>query len=87
MLPLFIFIAFRARPHGTRWWLPIPLFLVWLLLLPLVLVLLPFAILALLALDLRPFRAIADFWRLLASLAGTQIAMDDGRTEFRVSVV
>jgi len=87
MLPLFLFIAFRPRRGGIRWWLPIPLFLIWILLLPLVLVLLPFAILALLAVQMNPVRTLALFWNTLSSLAGTDIEIDDGKMAFRVLVV
>lgn len=66
----------RAGDSGERFGLWIPLFLIWLLVLPLVLVLLPLAALALLALRVNPFRAFAAFWQTLAGLTGTHIEVN-----------
>jgi hypothetical protein len=76
MIPLFAVVRistrkYPSRGNGLRLW--IPLFLIWLLLLPLVLVLSPLAILALLVLRVHPFRAFAVFWQTLTGLTGTHI--------------
>lgn len=87
MIPLFAVIRISRKKdakkkdpsrHGgserLRLWLP--LFLIWLLLLPLVLVLLPLAALALLILQVNPFRAFAVFWQTLTGLTGTHIEVN-----------
>ena len=68
MIPLFAVIGFRtSRQRTFRLWLP--LFLVWLLLLPLVLVLFPFFLVGCLILDMNAFSAIAAGWNVVAGLA------------------
>ena len=64
------------RPRSGRLGLWVPLFLVWLLLLPFVLVLLPLAVLALIVIRVNPFRALATFWQILSGLTGTNIEVD-----------
>lgn len=72
MIPLFAIVKLRrGNRHSRKLWFP--LFLIWLLLLPLVLVLLPFAILACLLARINPLRSIAAGWQVLAGLRGTHI--------------
>jgi hypothetical protein len=52
------------------------LFLIWLLLLPIVLVLLPLAMLAMVIVQVNPFRALATFCQILSGLTGTHIEVD-----------
>ncbi len=88
MIPLFATI--RVRHHGSgkrsgfRLWLP--LFLIWLLLAPLVLVLLPIFIAACLVFRVNPFRAIGAIWSLLTALRGTHIEVDSARNAVLVRI-
>ncbi|HEY6274013.1 MAG TPA: hypothetical protein VIX19_18690 [Terriglobales bacterium] len=63
----------RQGPLPQRLGLWIPLFLIWLLLLPIVLVLSPIAMLGCLVVQINPFRAFRVFWHILAGLTGTHI--------------
>ena len=60
--------------HSFRLW--IPLFVVWLLLLPFALFALPIVFIACLVFDIDPITAIGTFLALLASLSGTHIEVD-----------
>jgi hypothetical protein len=86
MIPLFAYIRVQARAHLSRKLKPlpaanirlwIPLFLVWLLLLPFLLLLLPLAMLACLIVQINPFRTLATLWQLIAGLRGTNIEVHD----------
>lgn len=70
MIPLFVVVKLEGQRRLTLW---LPLLLVWLLLLPLVLLLLPFALLATLIAGMRPWRAIAAFWSVLAGTRGMHV--------------
>lgn len=90
MIPLFATLRLRRRRaggglgRGLRLWLP--LFLVWLLLAPLVLVLLPIAILACLALRVAPLRAGAALWGCLAALRGTRVEIETARNAIHLTI-
>lgn len=79
MIPLFVTlrVSRRKRTKARRLWLP--LFLVWLLLAPLLLILLPVFFLVCLALRINPFRALAAIWSVLWALGGTHIEVDTVR--------
>ena len=64
----------------------IPIFLVWLLLLPFALLLLPIFMVQCLFVRVNPFLAIAAFWRLMTSLKGTQVEIDDGQRAVLVHI-
>jgi len=80
MIPLFATLRIRHQKpgeplrRGFRLWLP--LFLIWLLLAPLVLVLMPIFFVVCLATRINPFRSIAAIWRFLCALRGTHIEVD-----------
>ena len=80
MPPLFM----TVKVGQQRLWLP--LLLVWVLLLPLFLVVAPFALFALLALRVNPFPAFAAFWRLLSATRGTRIEVQDQSQEVFVHI-
>ena len=73
MIPLFAIVRIARRSgRNIRLWLP--LFLIWLLLAPLVLVLLPFLFAyCLFCVRINPFRACARIWGVLSALRGTHI--------------
>jgi hypothetical protein len=74
MIPLFAVV----RVDRLRLW--VPLFVVWLLLLPFLLLLLPLMTLACLFLGINPLRACAAFWQTLSGLRGTHIEVNDGES-------
>jgi hypothetical protein len=77
MIPLMIVIRIRKQKRNIlRLW--VPLFLVWLLLLPFILLSLPLVVVVLMALRMNPFRALKAGWQLMAGLRGTQVEVDDG---------
>ena len=72
MIPCVATVRIRTRQNRAfRFW--IPLGLLWLLLLPVVLLLLPLAFIACLAGRVDPFQAGAIFWQVLSSLNGTDV--------------
>jgi hypothetical protein len=86
MIPLFAMIGFRtARRRTFRLWLP--LFLVWLLLLPLVLVLFPFFLVGCLILDLNAFKAIVAGWKLMAGMRGMHVEVNDPKNYILLRLV
>jgi len=86
MIPLFAVVRIAKRSgRNIRLWLP--LFLIWLLLAPLVLVLLPFLFAyCLFCVRVNPFRACATFWGVLSSLRGTHIEVKTGRDAILVRI-
>lgn len=60
--------------RGVRLW--VPLFLVWLLLLPFVLVLLPVYFVVCAVIDIAPFRTLGAFFQVLGSLNGFHVEVD-----------
>lgn len=63
----------RVR-RGIRLW--VPLFLVWLLLLPFLLVLLPVFFIVCAVIDVHPFKTLGAFFAVLGSLTGTHVEVD-----------
>jgi len=75
MIPLVAVVRLRNEDSRTfRLW--IPLFLVWLLLLPLGLLLSPFIFIACLACRVNPFRGVAVMWQILNALADTNVEVE-----------
>ena len=75
MPPLLMRMHVMSRDGRTfRLW--IPLFFVWLLLLPFALFVLPVAFVVCVVFDIDPIEAIATVLALLASLSGTHIEID-----------
>ncbi|MGZ5935316.1 MAG: hypothetical protein ACXWLV_11505 [Rhizomicrobium sp.] len=64
----------NAMHRGIRLW--VPLLLVWLLLLPFVLVLLPVYFVVCAAIDIHPFKTIGALLAVLGSLNGTHVEVD-----------
>jgi hypothetical protein len=69
-------VAAPAR-HGWRFPLWIPILLLWLVLLPFVLLLAPLVFVACLVLRVNPFRGIAVYWQLFNALRGVRIVVED----------
>lgn len=86
MIPLFAIIGFRtSRQRTFRLWLP--LFVAWLLLLPVVLVLFPFFLVGCLILDVNAFNAITTGWNLVAGLRGTQVEINDPKNYILLRII
>ncbi len=81
MIPLFAVI----RVKRFRLW--VPLFIVWLLLLPFALVLLPLMILACLAIRVNPWRALGTFWQVFTGMAGANIEVNDENAAVQIRIV
>ncbi|MEJ1970330.1 MAG: hypothetical protein WDN03_17135 [Rhizomicrobium sp.] len=76
MPPLFMIVHIlptRAR-RGLRLWVPV--FLIWILLAPFLLVLLPVFFVICAAIDLHPFETLAAFFAVLGSLNGTHVEVE-----------
>jgi uncharacterized membrane protein len=75
MIPFVAVVSLRnQQSHTFRLW--VPLFLVWLLLLPLAVVLSPFVFLACLVCRVNPFRGVAVMWQILNALTDTQLEVE-----------
>jgi hypothetical protein len=81
MIPLFLLV----RVQWMRLW--IPLFILWILLLPLVLVLTPFAVLACFIVRINASRAFLALWQLLSALRGINIDLNDGEHVVAVRIL
>lgn len=71
MIPLWMSLHVRLAKSNIR--LGLPLFLLWLLLLPIAVLLAPFALIACLILHFNPVPRIAAGWGVLAALSGTHV--------------
>ena len=75
MIPFVAVVSLRNQESRTfRFW--IPLFLIWLLLLPLAVLLSPFVFIACLFCRVNPFRGVAVVWLILNALADTNIEVE-----------
>lgn len=77
MIPMVAAVAVRpSRRSRRRIWIPLPLFLVWLLLLPLTPLLLPLFVIACRAHRIDGLQALGALWGLLSGLGRTRIDVD-----------
>jgi len=75
MIPFVAVVSLRNNDSRTfRFW--IPLFLIWLLLLPLVVLLSPFIFIACLVCCVNPFRGVAVMWQILTALGDTDVEVE-----------
>ncbi len=87
MIPLVATVRVRVRHEdggGFRLWLPVPLVILWLLLLPIAVVLLPVFVIACLAARLRPLRTLSALWSVLSALGGTDVALEHREASFHI---
>jgi uncharacterized membrane protein len=76
MIPFVAVVSLRNQESRTfRLW--IPLFLIWLLLLPLAILLSPFIFIACLFCRVNPFRGVAVIWQILNALAHTDVEVEN----------
>jgi uncharacterized membrane protein len=75
MIPFVAVVSLRNQDSRTfRLW--IPLFLIWLLLLPLAVLLSPFVFIACLFCRVNPLRGVAVMWQILNALTDTNIEVE-----------
>lgn len=75
MIPFVAVVSLRNQEsHTFRLW--IPLFLVWLVLLPLIVLLWPVIFIACLACRVNPIRGVAVLWPIVGALNDTQLEVE-----------
>jgi uncharacterized membrane protein len=75
MIPFVAVVSLRNQESRTfRLW--IPLFLIWLVLLPIAILLSPFIFLAFLVCRVNPFRGVAVVWQIVTALADTELEVE-----------
>jgi uncharacterized membrane protein len=75
MIPFVAVVSLRNQQSRTfRLW--IPLFLIWILLLPVAVLLSPFVFVAALLCRVNPLRGVAVMWQILNALADTNIEVE-----------
>jgi len=84
MIPMLALIDIRHPHGGFRLWAP--LFLLWPLLAPFVLLALPLAMIALPIARMNPFRAAAALGRLACALPGTLVEVDSRQTSVLIKI-
>lgn len=91
MIPLGAVIAFRpgGRSSNRRLWIPVPLFLVWLLALPILVLALPVFFVACPASRVDrfwAFRALSGLWQLLCALRRTRVSVEHREASILVHI-
>jgi len=75
VIPFVAVVSLRNQESRTfRLW--IPLFLMWMLLVPLGILLSPFVFIGFLVCRVNPFRGIAAIWQILIALADTRLEVE-----------
>lgn len=87
MIPLIGVVSFRRWPHSRSFRLWIPLFLLWILLLPLAVLFLLLLFPVCLISRVNPFKAIAAFWSIFSAFRNTHIEIDNGEALVLVRVL
>jgi hypothetical protein len=76
MIPFVATVSVEKKPRGGyHFW--VPLGILWLLLLPVVLLLLPVFFVASLVVRVNPIQALSVFWDIVTTLKGTDIEVDE----------
>ena len=84
MIPLIAAIRVGTRRLA---WIPVPLFLVWILLLPLCLLLLPFYMVACRVIGIRAGLSLLVIWKLLVGCRGLRLDVRQGGMAFAVRLI
>ena len=75
MIPFVAVVSLRNNDSRTfRFWIPI--FLIWLVLLPLAVLLSPFIFIACLVCRVNPLRGVAVMWQILTALGDTDVEVE-----------
>jgi uncharacterized membrane protein len=86
MIPLVAVVSLRDQKSRTfRLW--VPLFLVWVLVVPLAFLLSPLIFLACLLCRVNPFRMVAALWQILMALKDTTVQLDHRRAAVSVCIL
>lgn len=86
MIPFLAILKIRNwRRRNLRLW--VPLFLVWLALLPVVLLLLPLFVIGCLIAAMNPFRALPVFWQVVTGLRGMHFEFDNRGSQILVRII
>lgn len=85
MIPMLADLRVETERRRYRFWLP--LFLVWLLLMPLFVLVLPFAAIACVVFRINPFHALGLLFAVLAAFSGTEVAVQRRRTFIFIRIV
>jgi hypothetical protein len=86
MIPLVAVLKIHnQRRHNFRLWFP--LFLLWLVLLPVILLLVPLFVIGSLIIAMNPFRALFAFWQVLTGLKGTHIEVDNRDSQILIRII
>ena len=87
MIPLVATVAVRShRGTGRGLWLPIPLFVIWLVLLPFAVLLTPVFVVACLVGRVNPIRAASVLWQFLTGLTRTRVDVDHRDQSIRIRI-
>jgi hypothetical protein len=84
--PLFMILHILPSASHRKLRLWMPLLLIWVLLLPFLLALLPVYFVTCAVLDLRPFKTLGAFFMVLASLGGTHLEVCTPRASVFVHI-
>ena len=84
MIPFIARVSLRHKRRNFRFW--IPLALVWLLLLPVVLMLMPFFVIACIAGKVSPLVALSVCWDIVVNTKGSEIEVDNAGTSLAIYV-
>ena len=87
MIPMAGVVALRTRPQGRVWWIPLPLFLLWLILLPALIVVVPAIFVVSLIMHINPYRALSISWQLLAGLRGLHVQVEEKHTAVLIRLI
>lgn len=87
MIPMVAVLALRSDPRARRWWIPLPLFLLWLILAPLAIVWVPVVIVVCAIVDIDPFRAMTTAWQLLAGLRNLRLDVQTHEADIRMTFI
>lgn len=86
MIPMIARLAVR-RPDGSGFRLWLPLFLLWLIALPFLVVSLPVVALVLWMLGRRPFAIFAAYWGVLRAMPGASVEVNGRRNSVVMQVM
>ena len=84
MIPLTANLRIERHGRSLRLWLP--LFVLWLLVLPFLIVALPIAAVVLWVLGRKPFAVFAAWWGVLSAIPGSHIEVNGRRSSLQVAV-
>ncbi|MBI1214056.1 MAG: hypothetical protein GC190_21550 [Alphaproteobacteria bacterium] len=85
--PLLAIVDIQRKADGRMYHVWLPLFLIWLLLLPLAIIALPFVIIIGLIVGIQIFAALGGLMRVLNSLNGTEVEIDQTRRHITIHLV